>query len=290
MKTIVFGGSGFLGSYVVDVLIARGHEVVIYDLNESSTPNKNAKYIKADILNSSEVLKAIKGSEIVYNFAGLADLNESISNPRKTLELNIMGNLNIIESCVSHGVKRFVYASSAYVFSSKGAFYGVSKKSSEMIIEEFARQLNLDYTVIRYGAVYGERANKSNRIYRLLHEALKTKKIIFPGDGSEEREYIHARDAAELSVDILSDKYSGKRVILTGVEKFSYSEVLEFINEIMGNDLQIEYLDEDYKGHYVLTPYSFSPAVGVKLVNNPSVDFGQGILECLETLHRDINN
>ena len=123
-----------------------------------------------------------------------------------------------------------------------------------------------------------------------MHEALKTKKIIFPGYGSEEREYIHARDAAELSVDILSDKYSGKRVILTGVEKFSYSEVLEFINEIMGNDLQIEYLDEDYKGHYVLTPYSFSPTVGVKLVNNPSVDFGQGILECLETLHREITD
>ena len=58
----------------------------------------------------------------------------------------------------------------------------------------------------------------------------------------------------------------------------------------MGNDLQIEYLDEDYKGHYVLTPYSFSPAVGVKLVNNPSVDFGQGILECLETLHREITD
>ena len=47
-------------------------------------------------------------------------------------------------------------------------------------------------------------------------------------------------------------------------------------------------LDKDYKGHYVMTPYSFSPAVGVKLVNNPSVDFGQGILECLETLHKEI--
>jgi len=288
MKTIVFGGSGFLGSYVVDALISRGHEVLVYDLNKSSTRNKNAKYIKGDILNSSDVLKAIEGYEIVYNFAGLADLNESISNPRMTLELNIMGNLNIIESSLHHGVKRFVYASSAYVFSSKGAFYGVSKKSSEMIIEEFSRHFNLDYTVIRYGSVYGERADKSNRIYRLLHEALKTKKIIFPGDGSEEREYIHARDAAELSVDILSDEYSGKRVILTGIEKFSYSKVLEFINEIMGNDLQIEYLGEDYKGHYVLTPYSFSPALGVKLVNNPSVDFGQGILECLETLHREI--
>jgi UDP-glucose 4-epimerase len=100
MKTVVFGGAGFLGSYVVDSLISRGHEVLVYDLNESSTRNKNAKYIKGDILNSSGVLKAIEGSEIVYNFAGLADLNESISNPRMTLEPNIMGNLNINHLCI----------------------------------------------------------------------------------------------------------------------------------------------------------------------------------------------
>ena len=217
------------------------------------------------------------------------DLNESIDEPKKTINLNIVGNLNIVEACVNSNVSKFVYASSAYVFSQKGGFYGVSKKSSEMIIEEFSRQHNLDYVVIRYGSVYGERADQSNRIYKLLYEALTTNQIIFPGDGKEEREYIHARDAAELSVDVLSEKYTGKRIMLTGVEKFTYMEVLEFIKEMMNDKIKVKYLNDDYKGHYTLTPYSFSPIAGVKLVNNPSVDFGQGVLECLDKIHYEIS-
>ena len=77
---------------------------------------------------------------------------------------------------------------------------------------------------------------------------------------------------------------------MTGVEKFTYKEVLGFINEVMDGDIDIKYLNSEYKGHYILTPYSFSPTAGVKLVNNPSVDFGQGVLECLDKIHYDINS
>ncbi|MBT6471695.1 MAG: NAD(P)-dependent oxidoreductase [Candidatus Marinimicrobia bacterium] len=289
MKVLVFGGSGFLGSYVVDALVKRGHEVAVYDLKKGVYSNKNVHYITGDILDEEHVSQSVKGVDVVYNFAGLADLNESIDEPKKTINLNIVGNLNIVEACVNSNVSKFVYASSAYVFSQKGGFYGVSKKSSEMIIEEFSRQHNLDYVVIRYGSVYGERADQSNRIYKLLYEALTTNQIIFPGDGKEEREYIHARDAAELSVDVLSEKYTGKRIMLTGVEKFTYMEVLEFIKEMMNDKIKVKYLNDDYKGHYTLTPYSFSPIAGVKLVNNPSVDFGQGVLECLDKIHYEIS-
>ena len=288
MKVLVFGGSGFLGSYVVDALVKRGHEVAVYDLKKGVYSNKNVHYITGDILDEEHVSQSVKGVDVVYNFAGLSDLNNSIDNPRETLELNIMGNFNILNSCLNHNIKRFIYASSAYVFSCKGAFYGVSKKSSEMVIQEFSEQYGLDYTVIRYGSVYGERADESNRIYRLLQEALTTGGISFPGDGNEEREYIHARDAAKLSVDILSRKYINERVILTGIEKFSYSRLLDFINEMMGSEIKISYQNKDYKGHYSMTPYSFSPITGCKLVNNPSVDFGQGILECLDLMNHDL--
>ena len=289
MKVLVFGGAGFLGSYVVDALVDFGYKVTVYDIKKSLYSNNSVDYIIGDILDNDSVCEAVKGCDIVYNFAGLADLNESIDNPGKTINLNIIGNLNILKACVTNNISRFVYASSAYVFSQKGGFYGVSKKSSEMIIEEFSRQYNLNYTVIRYGSVYGERADESNRIYRLLYESLTTGEVIFPGDGKEEREYIHGRDAAKLSVDILSDEYTGKRVILTGIEKFTYKEVLEFIKEVMNDNIKVSYLNSDYKGHYTLTPYSFSPTAGVKLVNNPSVDFGQGVLECLDKIYYDIN-
>jgi UDP-glucose 4-epimerase len=225
---------------------------------------------------------------VVYNFAGLADLNASIADPVNTVSLNVMGNLNVLEACRAEKVGRFVFASSVYVFSRKGAFYGASKKSAELIVEQYAEQFGLPYTIIRYGSVYGGRADATNRIYRILREALTEKRITFRGDGSEEREYIHGRDAAKLSVDILADEYRNQNVILTGVERFKYADLLAMIREMMDNEIDVEMRGEDYEGHYRLTPYSFSPTLGVKLVNNPSIEFGQGLLECMETVFREI--
>lgn len=288
MKISVFGGAGFLGSYVVDELIKCGHEVTVFDQKPSKFIGSN-RVIIGDLMDPKAVSAAVKGHEVVYNFAGFSDLNQSIAQPVKTIELNVMGNLHVLEACREYKVNRFVYASSAYVFSRKGAFYGASKKCSELIIEEYTEQYGFDHTIIRYGSVYGERADVSNRIYRLLRQALTEGKIIFAGDGSEEREYIHGRDAAKLSVEILKPNFRNQHVILTGIERHKYSDLLRLINEIMGNKLKIELQHQDYRGHYAQTPYSFAPTVGVKLINNPCVDFGQGLLECIETLYGELH-
>lgn len=288
MNVLVFGGSGFLGSYVVDELLKRDYRVTVFDINPSRYLEGRGTMVVGDITDRKVVMDAVKGHDIVYNFAGVADLNRSISAPVETINLNVIGNLNVLEACRTHKVSRYIYASSAYVFSRKGAFYGISKKCSELIIEEYATQFNLGYTVIRYGSVYGERGDASNRIYRILRQALTEGRITFTGDGSEEREYIHGRDAAKLSTDILSPDFHNQRIILTGAERFRYRDLLQMINEMLGNRIQVEFLDRDYQGHYVQTPYSFAPTVGVKLVNNPSTDFGQGLLECIEHLYREL--
>jgi len=254
MKVLVFGGAGFLGSYVVDELITRGHDVSIFDIKPSPYVNGKATMIVGDIMDADAVRAAIQGQDAVYNFAGLADLNDSIDKPVETVTLNVIGNLNILDAARHAGVKRYMYASSVYVFSQKGAFYGASKKSSELIVEQYGEQYDIDYTIVRYGSVYGERADANNRIYRIIREALTAKKISFQGDGSEEREYVHGRDAAKLSVDVLEDdKYRNQNVILTGIERFQYSELLSFVKEMLNDEVSIEMLDQDYKGHYVLT-------------------------------------
>lgn len=287
-KVLVFGGSGFLGSYVVDALVDAGHRVTNFD-KEPSRWRSDLPFIQGSILDRRAVFAAVKGFDIVYNFAGAANLDLSIQEPLEFLELNIMGNANVVEAARQAKVTRFIYASSAYVLSRKGAFYGTSKRCSERIIEQYHDEYGLDYTIMRYGSVYGERADASNRIYRLLRQALKEGKIVFPGDGSEEREYIHARDAAQLSVQILDPAYKNQSYILTGIERFSYSRLLEMMREILGGAVQIEYEDREYKGHYQITPYSFTPAVGKKLISNPCIDFGQGLLQCIEHLHREMN-
>lgn len=288
MKTLVVGGSGFLGSYVVDELVGRGHEVTVFDSNLPPYPNTKAALICGDVMDPHAVKVAVSGHDVVYNFAGLADLNVSIDRPVETVSLNVMGNLNVLEACRVHGVERFVFASTVYVFSRKGAFYGATKKSAELIIEQYAEQYSLPYTILRYGSVYGERSDCSNRIYRIIRQALMERKVTFLGDGSEEREYIHGRDAAKLSVDILAPSYRDQNVTLSGMERFSYTELLGILKEMMNNEISIDMRDEEYKGHYLLTPYSFSPTVGVKLVNNPGIEFGQGLLECIAHIHHEL--
>ncbi len=287
MKTIVFGGSGFLGSYVVDALLEHGHNVVVFD-RKPSLWHPEIPYVAGDILDRAQVLKAVDGCDYVYNLAGAADVERSVEFPLDYLEANILGNAIILEAARQVGIKRFVYASSAYALSDRGAFYGTSKRCSEKVIELYKAHYGLDYTILRYGSVYGAHADRSNRIYRLLYQALTEGRVVFPGDGSEEREYIHAADAARLSVEILEPWGCNSTFILTGTERFSYRCLLKLINEILGDRLEIVFLGDDYKGHYAMTPYSFNPTLGKKLISNPCIDFGQGLLSCIEALHHQL--
>lgn len=286
-KAIVFGGSGFLGSYVIDELIAREINVVNADIKASDYAMGKQCFTKVDILDSRQVNSVItKDVDYVYNFAGLADINIALDEPKATAELNILGNMNILEACRQSKVKRFIYASSAYAQSSKGSFYGISKLSAEKFAEEYQKQYQLDFTILRYGSLYGERADEHNGIYRLLIQALKSHKIIHIGNGEEMREYIHCRDAARLSVDILHKQYANRHLVLTGVEKLKYKDLLTMIKEIFNDQIDVIYKKGDHPGHYMVTPYSFKPLVGEKIVNNPYIDLGQGLLECITELHQ----
>lgn len=283
--TIVFGGSGFLGSHVVEALCARGHQVISFDRRPSDALPPGVRQIPGDICDAGAVAAALRDCDHVYNFAGLADLNRSIEEPAETVLLNVIGNTNILEACRIQGIGRFVYASTVYVLSQKGAVYGATKKANELLIQEYAKYYGLDYTIIRYGSVYGPRADASNRVHRILRQALEEGRIVFQGDGEEEREYIHVRDAAKLSVDVLDPAYRNRHIVLTGSERLKYRALLELVREILNDEVDIELRHQDYRGHYRLTPYSFMPTPGEKLVNNPSIDFGQGILECLTEIH-----
>ena len=178
MKVGVLGGAGFLGSHVADELTRRGYDVIVFDCKPSPYLLEGQVEFIGSILDKQQVSEFVSMCEVIYNFAGLSDLNASVNEPELTLSLNVMGNLNVLEACKQHGgIKRFIYASSAYVFSSKGSFYGISKRCSEQLIEEYHRECSTNYTVIRYGSVYGPRADEQNRVYRIIKQALKERKI-----------------------------------------------------------------------------------------------------------------
>jgi UDP-glucose 4-epimerase len=281
-KAVVFGGSGFLGSHVADELSSRGYSVTIADVVDSKYISGSQEFIRCDIMNKECVNECVKGVDVVYNFAGLADINVAADMPLQTIELNVVGNLNILEACKNAGVKRFVYASSAYAVSNKGSFYGISKHTSEKLTEEYGSKYGLAFTIIRYGSLYGERADSSNYILSVLKEAIESKQITMVGSGEEIREYIHALDAAKLSVDVLQPEFEGQHLILTGTERIKRKDLFEMIREIFGGSVEIEAKDMEYEGHYKVTPYAFHPSSAKKLVANPYIDFGQGLIGCVK--------
>jgi UDP-glucose 4-epimerase len=236
-------------------------------------------------------MEAVNDSAIVYNFAGLADLDESVNQPKLTIEQNVIGNINILEACKSANIERYIYASSAYALSDRGSFYGISKLTSEKIIEEYQTRLNVPYSIIRYGSLYGERADRHNGMYIILRQALKEGVVKHRGDGEEVREFIHAADAAQLSVDIAeSSEFVNQHIVLTGVERLKHKDLHSMIRDILPHPLEIVYSDDQWEGHYQVTPYSFRPNRAKKLVPNPFIDLGQGLTECIEFIYEELQN
>ena len=289
-KAIVFGGSGFLGSHIADSLTEKGFEVTVFDIKESPYLKNNQKMIVGDILNTDSLNDAISGNDIVYNFAGIADIDECHKNPVETVKYNILGNAMIMESSVKNNVSKYLFASSAYVYSKSGSFYRISKQSSELFIESYSEQQGIEYAILRYGSLYGERANRKNSLHRMIDSAVREGKIDYFGDGSETREFIHVKDAAELSVEALEEKYNGQILMLTGSKSIKYRELLDMISEMFQSDINVAMHPSDSATHYKMSPYSFNPKMAKKLVSNPHIDLGQGILNLIEELHKEFHS
>lgn len=289
MKVVVFGGSGFLGSHVADALSDRGYEVFIFDLKPSPYRREGQRMVIGSILDDAAVNDAVKGAEYVYHFAGLADLDDVATRPLDSVEKNIMGTVTILDAAVHAGVKKFVYASTVYVYSRLGGFYRCSKQAGELYVEEYQNRYGLDYTILRYGTLYGPRADERNSLHRYLREGLFEGKIKFIGSHDDVREYIHVRDAAWLSVDILAESYRNQHIIITGHHPTKATELLQMIQEILNREVVIEFGAVPRNSHYKMTPYSFIPKIGSKLVGNSYLDMGQGLLECLHEIHSSVN-
>ena len=237
---IVFGGSGFLGSHVADSLTRKGYAVTIFDIKESPYLQESQKMLIGDILDPKQIDNAIKGNDIVYNFAGIADIDECYKRPIDTIKYNILGNAQILKSSVKNNVKKYLFASSAYVYSKSGSYYRISKQSSELFVESFSEENKMDYVILRYGSLYGDRADNRNSLHRIIETAVREGKIEYYGDGTETREYIHVKDAADLSVEALNDNYLNQILMLTGTKSIKYSDLLSMINEMFSNKIDIK--------------------------------------------------
>lgn len=285
---VVFGASGFLGSHVADALSEAGYQVRLFDHVSSPYKRIDQEMIVGDIMDINQVIEAARGAYAVYNFAAIADIDEAHNKPIATATINVLGNMHVLEATRIVGANRFIFASSVYVYSESGSFYRASKQAAERFTETYHDRYGLDYTILRYGSLYGQRADLRNGIYRMLHEAIQKHSITYHGSGNAMREYIHVEDAARMSVQVLAPEFANRHLILTGQERMRIRDVMKMISEIMPWNVELHFEEANAISHYEITPYAFQPRIGRKLVLNEHVDLGQGILDCVREIHQKI--
>ena len=287
LKVLVIGGSGFLGSHVADELSIRGYDVTIFDQKKTRWLTKGQKFVLGKINNIKKLRKIIKKSDIVYNFAGVGDLDYASRKPIESITENIYATAQIVESCIKYKVKRFIYSSTIYVYSDKGSFYRCSKQATENYIEEYSNISRLKFTILRFGSLYGPRSNYNNGLYKIVYDYLKTKKISYFGSKKTMREYIHIKDAAKSCVDVLHKNFINKIVVITGRKKIYVKKLLSIFSNLLRYNKKIYFQNIEKPNHYEKSPYSFSPKFGIKYHSKRNTELKNGLKELIYVIKKE---
>ena len=254
MKIIVLGGSGFIGSHVANALIKANHSVKIFDVRKNKKIFKNINFYKGNINNKKKLMLAMKNSDIVFNFAALADIDIARNKPLATVYSNIAGTINILEACKKLKVKKIIHASSIYANSKEGGYYSISKRSAEDYIEEFCKLNKLNFTILRFGSIYGKNADKNNGIQRILNNLVKKGVLIYRGQRQASRKYINVEDAAICCVQTINKKFNNKYLNITGKKTIKMSELLKKLSKDFKVKKKIKFLNEKNTAHYNVSP------------------------------------
>lgn len=219
MKTLVTGGCGFIGSHMVDRLLAEGHEVHVIDNLASGQvrnlehhrENKNLHVHIADIAHFDKIVDLFAGVEHVYHLAALADIVPSIEKPIQYHNSNVNGTINVLESCRKHGIKRVVYAASSSCYGLPDNYptketdeircqypYAVTKYLGEEYCMYWEQVYKMNITSVRFFNVYGPRARTSGTYGAVfgvfLAQKLNNKPFTVVGDGTQTRDFTYVTD------------------------------------------------------------------------------------------------
>jgi UDP-glucose 4-epimerase len=294
MKVLVTGGAGFIGSHIVDQVLAGGHHVVIID-NMSSGKETNlhpeAAFYRLDMENPQvKDIFAQEKPDIVIHQAAQTVVQTSVKEPVYDAHMNILGTINLLEAARLHGVKKFIYASSAAVYGDPNyvpidekhavepsSGYGISKYTPEQYLRVYQHMYGLDYTILRYANVYGIRQDPHGEggvVSIFIDKAIGQQPFIIFGDGEQTRDYIYVEDVARANVAALEDGGGEIFNIGTGVHT-TLNELVTKLQQISGHSEQTIYEPErlgDIKHSY------FTVEKATRVLHwSPTVSLAEGL-------------
>jgi UDP-glucose 4-epimerase len=211
-NVLITGGSGFIGSYVVDALVENKYKVTILDLNQPK--RKDVKFIQGSILDKSIIRSALKNINIIFHLAAVSDITKVKEIPVKTIKTNILGTTFLLEGARNANIDRFVFASSIYSYGAAGNLYTTSKTASELIIKNYKLIYGQKFTILRYATAYGPRNREVDAVSIFVRRALKNLDLIIHGNGQQKRNYVCAEDLGYGSLFALEKKATNKIITL----------------------------------------------------------------------------
>ena len=275
-----------MGSHVADELSNKGLEVTIYDLEISPWLKSNQQMIVGDLMDRERLSAAVKHSDLICHFGGIADLDAASLSPLKTIEANVMGTSNLLDAMIENDVDQFLFASSMYVFSENKTFYGASKAAAEVLVDAYCANSNIACTKMRLGSLFGPRSQSWNGLRRIIDKVINDEKLEIDGKAEDTREYIHVLDAAKLCVKVICEGLRSESLTVTGMQKHTKGEIINIICELLGKHPEPHFSDDTHaSNHYRHTPHRYTPDIGKKIALTEYIDFASGLLSVINDMH-----
>ena len=254
MRALVTGGSGFIGSHVVDKLMERGVTVRILD---TVPPHRtDVERYDVSLLDFDRVRPAMHGVDVVFHLGAVADVKDAAENPQYTDMINTRGTINVLEAARRAGIRRVVYGSTTWVYSdTEGALltedsplnapshiYTATKLASEYYCKAYSQLYKIPFTILRYGIPYGPRARPGAVIPIFVKKALQGESLTIAGDGMQYRKFVYVEDLAEGNALALKPIAENKIYNLEGSEKVTIRQIAETIQRILGK-VEIKFVE-----------------------------------------------
>lgn len=246
----ITGGSGFVGSHVVDALLRAGHSIRVID-PKPPMQGDEVEWADVDMLDQDAVTDALKGVGPVFHLAAMADVNDIVADPAGSVELNSMGVARVLEAARRADAGRVLVSSTVWVYAATHGdevdettlfdldtdrhLYVSEKIAAEMFCRDYANLFGRPYTVLRYGIPFGPRMRPDLVIAAFLLRAMRGEPLRIDGDGSQERRFVYVEDLAAAHVLALKPAAKDRTYNLESNETISIRQLAETVGELVGN-------------------------------------------------------
>jgi UDP-glucose 4-epimerase len=263
-RVLVTGGSGFIGSHVVDKLIARGYTPRIFDVVPSPhhAPGEIDTYL-GDLTDLEAIKAALDGCDAVIHLGAIADVNHVAADPIFAETVNSRGSFNVVEAARLTGVERVVYGSTIWVYNAQPGLadedtniglpshlYTATKLAGEMYCKSYSEQYGLDCTILRFGIPFGPRARAAAVVPAFVKKALSGEPLTIAGDGSQGRRFVYVEDLADGVARSLVPAAANRVYNLVGDETVTVKEIASIVRDLIGDVdiLHVESRAGDFSG------------------------------------------